>query len=447
MSSGQFAGALEKVSETREILLGSGVLQEAVSTFQKHFPGMHAVLVADENTFTVAGKDIYELFRAADLIRVEPVIYPGNPMVYASFENVLDLEETLKGASGVPVVVGSGTLNDLTKLASHHLGREYMVICTAASMDGYTASGASISMDGFKQTFSCPAPRVVVADLDVIMNAPKGMTASGYGDLLAKNVAGADWLVADALGIEPIDLTAWSMVQDSLSESIGSPELLSKNDDEAFLKFVKGLMMSGLSLQYYKGSRPASGAEHLMSHLWEMHETTHGVFSHGQKVGLATIASAALYERLLSRDFQLLDIKKTAESYPSQETMVQTIGKIHPNSKVVESSIEQYLKKYCGGRELVSRLELLKRTWPDLKHKLELQLIPAAKLRAMMSTVGCITYPAQMGKSLEDLKTVYRQAGMIRNRYTILDLAAETGCLEECLGELFSPGGFWVETE
>ncbi len=97
------------------------------------------------------------------------------------------------------MAVGSGSLNDIVKRAAHEAGRPYLSVATAASMDGYTAFGAAITKDGYKQTMTCPAPRAVLADLEVLAGAPPAMTASGYGDLLGKVTAGADWLVADAL--------------------------------------------------------------------------------------------------------------------------------------------------------------------------------------------------------------------------------------------------------
>ncbi len=91
-------------------------------------------------------------------------------------------------------------------------------------MDGYSAFGASITRNGSKQTFSCPAPVALIADLEVIETAPAGMNASGYADLLAKVNAGADWLVADALGVERIDTTAWKMMHNRLRPWIDNPD-------------------------------------------------------------------------------------------------------------------------------------------------------------------------------------------------------------------------------
>ena len=98
-----------------------------------------------------------------------------------------------------------------------------MTVATAASMDGYTAYGASITRDGAKQTFSCPAPLALLADIDIIATAPTEMTASGYADLFAKVPAGADWIISDALGIEPIDNFSFGIVQDGLKLALSEP--------------------------------------------------------------------------------------------------------------------------------------------------------------------------------------------------------------------------------
>ena len=147
---------------------------------------------------------------------VAPFVY-RDPALYAEIRFVRELEDALRAHDAIPIAVGSGTINDLVKLAAHRVGRPgYLCVATAASMDGYTAFGASITSEGAKQTFNCPAPRAVIADVDVIRRAPPELTASGYADLSAKITAGADWILADALGAEPIDARAWEIVQGGL---------------------------------------------------------------------------------------------------------------------------------------------------------------------------------------------------------------------------------------
>ena len=84
-------------------------------------------------------------------------------------------------------------------------GLPYVSVATAASMDGYAASGAAMLDGGFKRTLACAPPIAIVADLDVIAKAPPRMAAWGYGDLAGKLIAGADWILADAAGEDPLD--------------------------------------------------------------------------------------------------------------------------------------------------------------------------------------------------------------------------------------------------
>src|SRR5947208_5155528 len=142
-------------------------------------------------------------FRLASHPSPEPFIYRDQNL-YAEFGYVAQLESVLNTTNAIPIAVGAGTINDLTKLAAHRTGRPYMCVTTAASMDGYTAFGASITCNGSKQTFQCSAPKAVLADLEVICAAPGNMNAWGYADLIAKVPAGADWIIADALGVEPL---------------------------------------------------------------------------------------------------------------------------------------------------------------------------------------------------------------------------------------------------
>src|ERR1019366_3517043 len=173
--------ALSAARDTHCLELGSGVLNRTREVFRQQFGEKAALLVADTNTFAAAGQAVQEAFRRAGHVCREPFIFT-DPKLYAAHKYVTELEAALKGHDAIPVAVGSGTINDLTKLASHRAGRPYLVVGTAASMDGYTAYGASITYQGSKQTFNCPAPAVVVADLDVIFTAPEGMNASGYAD-------------------------------------------------------------------------------------------------------------------------------------------------------------------------------------------------------------------------------------------------------------------------
>jgi glycerol-1-phosphate dehydrogenase [NAD(P)+] len=447
MNDERIEAALQEATDTRSVTIGAGVLASVADAFEEGFGNHEAVVVADENTFRVAGQEVQRHLEAAGYKPVEPYVFPGEPALYAEYGNIEKLVEALREHDAIPIAVGSGTLNDIVKRASYECERPYMCVGTAASMDGYTAFGASIEKDGHKQTLTCPAPRLVLADVDILVGAPARMAASGYADLLGKVTSGADWLIADALGVEKIDPKGWSLVQDHLREWTDSPAELRSGDGEAMDKLIEGLVMSGLAMQSYRSSRTASGAEHQFSHLWEgegLGRDDDPPLSHGFKVGVGSIAIAALYERVLERDLSNLDIEAIRDSWPSREEVEQEVRAAHRTPGLDEAAVEQSLAKYVGADELVERMELLRKIWPGLRKRLVEQSMPAEQLREMLREAGCSISPDEIGLGWAEFEATYSRARMIRSRYTVLDLAAETGIFSECIEELFAPSGFWA---
>jgi glycerol-1-phosphate dehydrogenase [NAD(P)+] len=447
MNDERINSALRDATDTENVVIGAGVLASADDVFGQSFSDRPAIVVADDNTWRVAGKQVQQHLEAAGRTTVEPYVFPPNTFVYAEYGNIEKLREALRIHDAIPIAVGSGSLNDIVKRASYELERPYMNVATAASMDGYTAFGAAITKEGYKQTMTCPAPRAVVAELDILTNAPANMTASGYGDLLGKVTAGADWLIADALEVEKIDPKVWSLVQGPLREAIGRPAELAAGDQGAMDNLVEGLIMSGLAMQAHASSRPASGAEHQFSHLWEMEGLGHDQqppLSHGFKVGVGSVAIAALYGLILERDLSVLDIEALRSAWLTPEEVEEAVEAAHMTPGLDEAAVKETLAKYIDADQLAQRLTLLRERWPALRDRLKEQLIPAEQLREMLRAAGCPTGPAEIGLRRSALKQTYSRAQMIRRRYTVLDLATETGILGECVDELFASGGFWA---
>ncbi len=439
MDTERVQAALRDASDTRHLVIEAGALASVAAAFEEGFGRGAAVVVADEITFEVAGRAVHERLTAAGGVVETPVVFPGAPTLYADFANVLTLEDRLRETDAVPVAVGSGTLNDLTKLAAHRLGRPYMVVATAASMDGYTAFGAAITQDGFKQTMACPAPRVVLADLDILAQAPPAMNAAGYGDLLGKVTAGADWLLADSLDIEPLDWRSWSLVQDKLRAWTAHPEGLPRGDRQAVGNLFEGLMLTGIAMQLSQSSRPASGSEHRFSHLWEMQALGHGeaVIPHGIKVGIGTLAASDLYEWLLARDLTKLDLEALVRGWPSRAEVERSVRQAHDRPALADNAVEESLAKYITADELRDRLTRLQGRWPTLRERLREQLMPREQLASLLAAAGCPTDSAAIGISRSRLRESYALARTIRRRYTVLDLVYETELLDAYLAEVF----------
>jgi glycerol-1-phosphate dehydrogenase [NAD(P)+] len=439
------AEALSSARETRALIVGSGAVRETARVFQEHFAGSRAIIVADETTFALAGKSVGEILFAAGVTCVAPFIF-RDPALYAEFRFVEQLEASLRQHDAIPVAVGSGTINDLVKLAAHRVGRAaYLCVATAASMDGYTAFGASITFQGAKQTFNCPAPRAVVADLDLIRRAPPEMTASGYADLSAKITAGADWILADALGVEPIDPRAWAIVQGGLRDSLADPAGARGGKESAIGPLVEGLMLGGFAMQWSKSSRPASGAEHQFSHLWDMEHHVHegAAPSHGFKVGVATLAVTRFYEQLLAYDFSRLDVDRSVASWPTFESVEARARRMFAGTDFLDTAISESRVKHVSPAVLRPQLERLKAGWSEIRARLQAQLLPSAEMQRRLHLVGAPTEPEQIGINRERLRDAFFRAYHIRRRFTVLDVAVRTGTLDALLAGLFGPGAVW----
>ena len=422
-------GALEELSACLAACRGSGV------------GPLEAQVVADETTYEIAGRAAEQALRQSGLTVRPAVVLPARPggeRLHADYERALELSERLRAHDAIPVAAGAGTINDLTKLASHLAGRPYVVVATAASMDGYAAFGAAITRDRFKYTAECPAPRAVLADTGALAAAPAALTASGFGDLMGKVTAGADWLLADALGVEPIDPTAWDTVQPAVREAIAAPERLRSGDPDAVARLFECLVASGLAMQLTRSSRPASGAEHQLSHLWEMRGSAGSARhageepSHGFKVGVGSVLVARLYERLLAQDWGALsdrEIEALCRAWPSLGEQEATLRRTHAHERVRERALTELRAKHAPPERLRGRLTRLRERWPALRLRLEAQLLPAADVRRRLRAAGCASEPEEIGLTVEDAEASLEAARHIRRRYTVLDLAAETGLL------------------
>lgn len=437
--------ALAHATETKALRIGAGILPQTGELFKELFPGCRAIVIADPTTFKVAGSDVQKSLAAAGVALDEPHIFTA-PDLHAEWTFVEELDAVLKNTDAIPVAVGSGIINDLTKLCSHHNNRRYMVVETAASMDGYTSYGASITYKCAKQTFSCPAPLGVLADTAIIAAAPKELTASGYADLFAKVPAGADWIISDALGIEPLDKRSFSIVQDGLHDALGDPEGIRKGTVETIEPLVEGLMLGGFAMQALQSSRPASGADHQFSHLWNMEHHTMAdgrTPSHGFQVSIGLLASLAYYDQFLKSDIAHLDVESAVAAWPEWDEAERYARELYAGTDFPEIGVVETRAKYIDKDHLRAQLNLLKNNWTEIKARLEKQLVSFNEASRRLRIVGAPTLPEDIGLTRERMRASVIRAQHIRRRFTILDVAVRTNMLEKWSDAIFGPGGVW----
>ena len=436
--------ALAGATDTKECVVGPDAADGAAEMFRRLFPSEgRAVVVEDPRTRTVAGERVVSALRTAGLEVGEYVVNPGGSDFHATYAKVEEVREAIRTSGGVAVAVGAGTLNDLTKRASDELGLRYMVIGTAASMDGYTAYGAAITKDGIKQTLPCRAPFGCIVDSAVAAAAPREMTASGYADLMAKIPAGADWMLADAIGSEAIHPLAWRLVQEPLRDSLSNPSGCASGEEREVRKLCEGLVMSGFAMQAMGSSRPASGTEHQVSHYWDMEDLSFGgrPVSHGFKVGIGTLFSTKVLEFLLRQDISHLDVERVVATWPSTfDALKATFPAIYGNRPAhIRRAEDEMAKKYSSPGKLREELSTFKRIWPELSERLKAQLMPFDEVRENLRLVGAPVEPEQIGVTRARFRETCRGVTYMRNRYFGLDLVERLGLMDTLLDELFGP--------
>lgn len=424
------AGAVARSANVAEVRIGRAVLPDAAAVYRRHFSGP-ACLMADERGWAAAGPQIEAALNAAGIATRRHVI-SATPRPKPTVELADALAAVLRGGE-TPVAIGSGVMNDVVKHAAYGLGIPYMCVATAASMDGYTSAGAPLSEKGFKKTIPCRPARVLLADLDVIAAAPRDMTGWGYGDLAGKVPAGGDWIIADALGIEPIDDVAWPMVQGGLDGWLSQPERIAAGDPAAVEGLFLGLTLVGLAMEAHGSSRPASGADHQIAHLWEMDDLHHGGerVSHGACVAVGTMAALRMYDWLLARDLSSVDPVRRAADAPDMDAKERQIHDAFGPGAIADRAIVETAAKHVEGVALHDRLALLRASWPVLRDRLRARLWPAAKMADHLARAGAPVDAADIGVDGDYLYATILKARFLRSRYTVLDLLDECGLLEQ----------------
>jgi len=470
-SKARIEKALEIATDTKVFEMGRGASEMAPKVFRKYFPGRKAVVVADVNTWPVLGEKVYGLF-CADGIPVEKYIIDKKEFhaewkyvemvdkviegdfaaakVIENDENHVeaDASEAFRPASEdnyIAVSVGSGVINDLCKLCSYHHAQQYLTLPTAASVDGYSSFGASISYQNSKQTFTCTAPVAIVADIDVIAAAPKEMTAAGYADLAAKIPAGAEWMIADLMGTEPIIPPAWHVLQDVLDSMLSNPEGVARGDHQAVADLFEGLTLSGIAMQAAQSSRPASCCDHLFSHILDMtHYRFNGKLqSHGFQVAIGTLTMCGVFDKFLQYDLTKVDPDACAAVWPSLEEEQERALGIFRDFPAPKLGYTEITKKYNDAATVREQLQKIKEAWPEFKERLRAQCYTFEKMQGLMKTVGAPYDPSVIGLSRQDIKDMFPKVQLMRFRFNVLDLSKRAGIYDSLVESVFAPGGCW----
>jgi glycerol-1-phosphate dehydrogenase [NAD(P)+] len=377
-------------------------LPELLKDFKK------PAVICDENTYSAAGK------RACGLLGgcLAVVLSPEN--LHADEKAVEKAAEMLTDDVDILVAAGSGTIHDTTRYIAAKRGISFVSVPTAASVDGFVSTVAAMTWHGFKKTLPAVAPKYVLADSGIFSKAPMRLTAAGVCDLLGKYTALADWKISAVVTGEYICERVCSLEEKALEEVSKCSASLAAGDKAAYEKLMYALILSGLAMQMVGNSRPASGAEHHLSHLWEMAVINPPLDAyHGEKVSVGLFACLEFYGKI---NRAIKDHKIEIKPYGGldKDFIRECFGNGSLYDDIIKENTPDPLEKISPD-DLNGKLEEIGKILDALPEVSELQ--------GIVKSVGGVFLPEQIELYGDIMEKSIKAAPYVRNRLTLMRIS------------------------
>jgi glycerol-1-phosphate dehydrogenase [NAD(P)+] len=385
------------------------------------------LLVADDNTYPILGQAI-ENALAGQGWDVKTVVLSGNEII-PNEHYLIQVLVQADTQNRTYLAVGSGTLTDIARFASHRTKAAFISVPTAPSVDGYTSIGAPLVIDNLKQTVVCHAPLAVFGNLPTLCAAPKPMIASGFGDILGKYTAVADWQLGHLLWAETYDETLARRTRQAVESCTNHTAEIGQATPAGIRLLLDGLIETGLCMLEYGGSSPASGAEHHISHHLEMKivwDKLPPVF-HGAKVGVATLMVAGYYQQIRQLNQAQAAEKLAAGPLPPRNEEIERIKAVYaPITPQLSKTQAPFLTMTAQDYEALKQ-KIIK-NWPKIQ-SIAHTVPNSAQLTTWLYEVGAATDMETLGFAQAEVDRAVKNCHYLRNRFTVLKLSRMLGIL------------------
>lgn len=284
--------------DIKHIYVGENVYNRILDVAKEILP-KEILLVSDNNTYKALGKCVENELTESG--------YKINNIILVSDGDLIPDEKAIgrvlvevNNETELIVAVGSGSINDICRIISAKTHIPYVIMGTAPSMDGYASTVSPLIIDGAKVTYPGTNPYAIIADSNIMKDAPFEMICAGFGDILGKYTALSDWRLSNTIYNEYFCDTTEKLVRNAMYKCFENIEGAVKRDVKAIEYISEALILSGIAMTLSGNSRPASGAEHHLSHYWEIDKLSRKLEHplHGNSVGVGTVISAWLYKKL-----------------------------------------------------------------------------------------------------------------------------------------------------
>lgn len=394
-------------------------------TFCKENQLHDLLVVSDRNTRRVLGQRVEDALRTGGF-DVKTAFFDEDEPV-ADGEHVMQALLACDRTPRTFIAIGGGTITDITRVVSHRTRCEFISMPTAPSVDAFASIGAPLIINGVKISIWAHAPIAIIADIDVLCNAPRPMIAAGFGDMIAKFTSVADFRLGALVWNEPFDSAIADRMAKTAQITAANAKEIGSGSEAGVKVLLEQLIESGYVMLDFGNSRPASGTEHHYSHLWEMkllQEGRHGIL-HGAKTGFATTLGAKMYQTVRSMSRNEAADRLEASNLPNRQAELAQIHNVY--GKLADEVIATH-KGFVNMTE--PQYDQLKHN--ILKHWQEIQEIAAfvpspEDLTEMLKTVGGPTSLKELGLSEEEYQLADDNAHYLRERFTVRKLMRVLG--------------------
>lgn len=411
-----------------KVLVGKGVVNELPEVI-RGYDAKKAFVVYDRNTYIAGGKKVQAVLEQAGIPYTAYLLNEDHPI--PDEQRVGSVAMHFDYSCDIIVTVGSGVLNDISKIIARLTGLPYIIVGTAPSMDGYASASSSMDRDGLKISLNTVCPNVVIGDVDILATAPAHMLKSGLGDMLAKYVSICEWRIAHLIIGEYYCEEVAALVRAALQRCVDNAEGLLKKDEEAIASVFEGLVVGGVAMSYAGVSRPASGVEHYFSHVWDMRGVEFGlpVDLHGIQCAVGTLIAAEKYEKIKAitpnRD-KALAYAAAFDLEDWYEQLRKFLGKAAESMIALDKKEQKYdVAKHAA------RLDAIIARWDDILAVIEEELPSAATIEGILDTIKAPKTPADCGIDEAILPMTWKATKDIRDKYVLSRLAWDLGIIEE----------------
>ena len=388
-----------------------------------------AFVLSDRNTEVAAGAAVKATLTAAGVVVTGYVFEEETPEPDEAHVGLAVMH--FDPAAQAVIGVGSGVINDIGKIVAATAGKPYIIVGTAPSMDGYASATSSMTVQGLKISLPSKCADVIVGDTAILCRAPLPMMAAGLGDVLAKYISIAEWRIAALVTGEYYCERVADLVRQALRRCVDNADGLLRREPAAVAAVFEGLVIGGVAMTYAGLSRPASGVEHYLSHIWDMRGAALGtpVAPHGVQCALGTLIAAGLYERLLTMTPERERALAYAAAFDKNvwnDTLRQFLGKGAESMIALEEKEGKY-----DPEKHRARLEVILANWDAIRQILREELPPAAELECLLTKLQLPTTMEQMGLDSALLPLTFKASKDIRDKYVLSRLCWDLGVLDE----------------